>query len=77
MIRRLCILCILVALWPGLALAQSAALTEASKQFTALYEKGRYGYQSHGAYDRYRANGFVWRSLKRSHQSKLDRVCRW
>ena len=43
MVRRLCILCFLVALWPGLALAQSAALMEASKQYKALYEKGRYG----------------------------------
>ncbi len=43
MVRRLCILCFLVALWPGLALAQSAALTEAFNQFKALYEQGRYG----------------------------------
>ncbi len=41
MIRRLCILCFLVALWPGLALAQSAALMEAFKQYQALYEQDR------------------------------------
>ncbi len=29
MVRRLCILCFLVALWPGLALAQSAAALKA------------------------------------------------
>ncbi len=28
MVRRLCILCFLLALWPGLALAQSASLSE-------------------------------------------------
>ena len=33
MVRRLCILCFLLALWPGLALAQSAALMEAFNQF--------------------------------------------
>ncbi len=43
MVRRLCILCFLVALWPGLALAQSAALMEAFNQSKALYEQGRYG----------------------------------
>ncbi len=43
MVRRLCILCFLVALWPGLALAQSAALTEAFNQYKALNEQGRYG----------------------------------
>lgn len=32
MVRRLRILCLLVALWPGLALAQSAALMEAFLQ---------------------------------------------
>ena len=42
MVRRLCILCFLVALWPGFALAQSAALMEAYNQFKALYEQGRY-----------------------------------
>ncbi len=35
-VRRLCILCFLVALWPGFALAQSAALMD------ALYKQGRY-----------------------------------
>ncbi len=43
MVRRLCILCFLVALWPGLALAQSAALMEAFNQYKALYAQGRYG----------------------------------
>ena len=42
MARRLCILCFLVALWPGLALAQSAALMEAQKQFTVLIQQGRF-----------------------------------
>ncbi len=42
MIRRLSILCFLVALWPGLALAQSRALIEADKQVKALYGQGRY-----------------------------------
>ncbi len=42
MARRLCILCFLVALWPGLALAQSAALREVYDRFTALYGQGRY-----------------------------------
>ena len=42
MVRRLCILCFLVALWPGLALAQSAALTEAYNQYQALNAQGRY-----------------------------------
>ncbi len=42
MVRRLCILCFLLALSPGLALAQSAALMEAYNQFKALYEQGRY-----------------------------------
>ncbi len=42
MVRRLCILCFLVALWPGLAMAQSAALIEADKQVEALYAQGRY-----------------------------------
>ena len=41
MIRRLCILCFLVALWPGLALAQSAALMDAFNQSQALYKQGR------------------------------------
>ena len=43
MVRRLCILCFLLALWPGLALAQSAALMEADNQYKALYNQGRYG----------------------------------
>ena len=43
MVRRLCILCFLVALWPGLALAQSAALMEAFKQYQALNAQNRYG----------------------------------
>ncbi len=42
MVRRLCILCFLVALWPGLALAQSAALMEAYNQYQALDAQGRY-----------------------------------
>ncbi len=42
MVRRLCILCFLLALWPGLALAQSAALKEAQKQFTVLLRQGRF-----------------------------------
>ncbi len=42
MIRRLCILCFLVALWPGLALAQSAALSEAVIRYKALDAQGRY-----------------------------------
>ncbi len=42
MVRRLCILCFLVALWPGLALAQSAALMEAFNQYKALNAQGRY-----------------------------------
>ncbi len=42
MIRRLCILCFLVALWPGLALVQSAALMEAFNQYKALNAQGRY-----------------------------------
>ena len=42
MARRLCILCFLVTLWPGWALAQSAALMGAYNQFAALYEQGRY-----------------------------------
>ncbi len=43
MVRRLCILCFLVALWPGLALAQSAALMEAYNQYKALNAQGRGG----------------------------------
>ncbi len=43
MVRRLCTLCFLVALWPCLALAQSAALMKAYNQYKALYEQGRYG----------------------------------
>ena len=42
MVRRLCILCFLVALWPGVALAQSAALMEAQKQFTVPIQQGRF-----------------------------------
>ncbi len=42
MVRRLCILCFLVALWPGLALAQSAALMDAYNQYKALNAQGRY-----------------------------------
>ena len=42
MVSRLCILCILLALWPGLALAQSTALKEAQKQFTVLSRQGRF-----------------------------------
>ena len=43
MVRRLRIVCLLVALWPSLALAQSAALMEAFNQYQALYKQGRYG----------------------------------
>ncbi len=39
MVRRLCILCLLVALWPGLALAQSAALMNAYNQYISLYDQ--------------------------------------
>ncbi len=42
MVRRLCILCFLHALWPGLALAQSAALMEAYNQYKTLDALGRY-----------------------------------
>ncbi len=42
LIRRLCILCFLFALWPGLALSHSAALMEAFNQYKALYAQGRY-----------------------------------
>ncbi len=42
MVRWLCIPCFLVAFWPGLALAQSAALIEAYDRFAALFEQGRY-----------------------------------
>ncbi len=42
MVRRLCILCFLLALWPGLALAQSAALMETYNQYKALDAQGRY-----------------------------------
>ncbi len=42
MVRRLCILCFLIALWPGLSLAQSASLSEIFNQFKALYAQGRY-----------------------------------
>ena len=43
MVRRLCLLCFLVALWPGLAVAQSAALIDAYNQFKALKQQGQYG----------------------------------
>jgi hypothetical protein len=44
MVRRLRILCLrfLATLWPGLAMAPSAALDEAYSRFTALYGQGRY-----------------------------------
>ncbi len=42
MVRRLCILFFRVAFWPGLALAQSAALMEAFNQYEALEAQGRY-----------------------------------
>ncbi len=42
MVRRLCILCFLLAPCPGLALAQSAALRETYNRFTALFGQGRY-----------------------------------
>ncbi len=42
MVRRPCILCFLLVLWPGLALAQTAALTEAYNQYKALDAQGRY-----------------------------------
>ena len=42
MVRRLCILCFLVALSPGLALAQSTALMEAYNRYKALDAQGRY-----------------------------------
>ncbi len=42
MVRRPCILCFLLVLWPGLALAQSAALTEAYNRYQALDAQGRY-----------------------------------
>ena len=42
MVRRLRTLCFLLALWPGLALAQSAALNEVQKQFTVLIRQGRF-----------------------------------
>lgn len=42
MVRRLRILCFLVALWPGLALAQSAALMDAYNRYKALDAQGRY-----------------------------------
>ena len=42
MVRRLCILCFLVALWPGLALAQSSTLLEAYFQYEALNAQSRY-----------------------------------
>ncbi len=41
MVRRLCIF-FLVALCPGLALAQSAALMEAFNRYKALDAQGRY-----------------------------------
>ncbi len=42
MVRRLRIQCLLVALWPGLALAQSAALMETFRQYKTLNAQGRY-----------------------------------
>ncbi len=42
MIHRLCILCFLVALSPGFALAQSAALMDAYNRYKALDAQGRY-----------------------------------
>ncbi len=42
MVRRLCFRCFLVALWPGLAAAQSRELIEADKQVKAPYAQGRY-----------------------------------
>ncbi len=42
MVRRLCVLGLLAALWPTLALAQSAALMDAYNQVKALNEQGRY-----------------------------------
>ncbi|MFQ5954784.1 MAG: tetratricopeptide repeat protein [Kiloniellales bacterium] len=42
MVRRLCILCLLFALWPALALAESATLLDAYNRYKALYEQGRY-----------------------------------
>ena len=42
MVRRLCILCFLVALWPGLALAQSAASMDAYNRYEALRAQGLY-----------------------------------
>ncbi len=42
MVRRLCILCFLVALWPGLALAHSTALMDAFNQYKALNAQSRY-----------------------------------
>ena len=42
MVRRLAVLCLLAALWPALALAQSAALMDAYNRYKALYEQGRY-----------------------------------
>ena len=35
MIRRLCLLCFLVALWPGFALGQSVALMDVQNQYNA------------------------------------------
>ena len=42
MVRRVCLTCFLVALWPGLALAQSAALIEAYNRYKAMNEQGRH-----------------------------------
>ena len=42
MVRRLCVLCFLAALWPALALAQSAALMDAYNRYKALDAQGRY-----------------------------------
>ncbi len=42
MVRRLCVLCLLAALWPSLALAQSTALNNAYEHSKALDQQGRY-----------------------------------
>jgi len=41
MVRRLWLLVVLAALWPGLALAQSDALKAAQRQFTDLVQQGQ------------------------------------
>ncbi len=42
MIGRLCILWFLVALWPGLGLAQSPALKDAYDNYLSRYQQGHY-----------------------------------